>query len=50
MSWVGLANSFFWIDPVKEVAGILLTQVFPFADEQVMDLFSQFETLIYEQL
>lgn len=50
MSWVGLSNSFFWIDPIKQVVGILLTQIFPFADDQAMDLFSQFETLIYEQL
>ncbi len=50
MSWVGLCNSFFWIDPIKQVTGVLMTQILPFADDQAMDLFDQFETLIYEQI
>ncbi|MEN6350925.1 MAG: serine hydrolase domain-containing protein [Syntrophomonas sp.] len=50
MSWVGLCNSFFWIDPVKQITGLMLTQVLPFADAQVLDLYDRFETLIYRQL
>lgn len=50
LAWAGLANSFYWIDPVKQVAGVVLTQILPFGDERVLDLFAKFETAIYEQL
>jgi len=50
MSWVGVCNSFFWVDPIKQVVGVLLTQILPFADDQAMDLFAKFETSIYKQL
>ncbi len=29
-SWGGIYNTYFWVDPEKEVVGILMTQVFPF--------------------
>jgi CubicO group peptidase (beta-lactamase class C family) len=44
----GVANTYFWIDPVAGVAGIMLTQLLPFADAAVMELFGAFETAVYE--
>lgn len=32
LMWAGLANSFYWIDPVDSICGAYLTQIFPFAD------------------
>ncbi len=46
-AWAGLANCYYWIDPVDRVAGVLLTQVLPFADEKVLRLFSNFERAVY---
>ncbi|MDM0065015.1 serine hydrolase domain-containing protein [Variovorax sp. J31P207] len=50
LSWAGLANSFFWIDPSTGIAGMLATQTFPFADAGVMDLLYAFEKGVYDAL
>lgn len=50
LSWAGLANSFYWIDPSTGIAGVLATQTFPFADPGVMDLLYAFETGVYDAL
>ena len=48
LSWAGLANSFYWIDPKNGIAGLLATQTFPFADARVMDLLYRFEKAVYD--
>jgi methyl acetate hydrolase len=50
LAWAGLANTYFWLDPKRGVAGVLLTQILPFADPAVMRLFETFETAIYRSL
>ncbi len=50
LSWAGLANSFFWIDPHTGIAGLLATQTFPFADPGVMELFYTYEKAVYDNL
>jgi methyl acetate hydrolase len=35
ISWAGLLNCYFWLDPVKHVTGALFTQALPFYDERV---------------
>ena len=35
LAWAGLANTYFWIDPARNVAGVILMQLLPFADAQV---------------
>jgi CubicO group peptidase (beta-lactamase class C family) len=47
LTWGGLANTYFWIDPVRRVTGVLMTQILPFADPGVLDLFAQFERAVY---
>jgi CubicO group peptidase (beta-lactamase class C family) len=47
LTWAGLSNAYFWIDPVKGVGGVYLTQVFPFADHKSLGLFLAFETAVY---
>jgi CubicO group peptidase (beta-lactamase class C family) len=46
-SWAGLLNTYFWIDPVRHVAGALFTQTLPFYDARVVDLYGQFEERLY---
>ena len=48
-AWAGLANTYFWIDPTRSVGGLILTQILPFCDARVLDLFAQFERLIYAE-
>lgn len=50
LAWAGLGNTYFWIDPAKGVGGVLLTQVLPFADAAVLDVFARFETAVYRAL
>jgi CubicO group peptidase (beta-lactamase class C family) len=47
LAWAGLANSYYWIDPKKGVAGVYLTQILPFADEKSLPLFFEFEKTVY---
>jgi len=46
LAWAGLANSYYWIDPVKHVAGVYATQLLPFYDAQAVSLFGAFESVV----
>ena len=48
LMWAGLANSYFWIDSHNGIAGVMLTQIFPFADVKAMPLFIEFEYTVYQ--
>ena len=50
LAWAGLGNTYFWIDPVQRVSGVILTQILPFADAKVLDLFAQLERGVYTAL
>ena len=50
LAWAGLANTYFWIDRTRRVAGVFLSQVLPFYDATAIDLFGQFETEVYRAL
>jgi CubicO group peptidase (beta-lactamase class C family) len=50
LAWAGLANTFFWIDPVKRVTGVFLTQVLPFFDQKTVNLLGEYETALYQSL
>jgi methyl acetate hydrolase len=47
LAWGGLANTYYWIDPTRRVTGLIMTQILPFADAGVLDLFERFERGIY---
>jgi CubicO group peptidase (beta-lactamase class C family) len=47
LAWAGLFNTYYWLDPVKNVTGLILTQVLPFADPIVLDIFGDFERAVY---
>jgi methyl acetate hydrolase len=50
LAWAGLANTYYWIDPVRDVAGVILMQLFPFADKKCLEAFAGFERGIYAGL
>ena len=39
LSWAGLGNTYYWIDPVKGIGGVFATQILPFADTKALPLF-----------
>jgi len=47
LAWAGLANSYYWIDPQRQVAGVYATQVLPFFDAKAVQAFEAFETAVY---
>jgi len=50
MSWAGIFNTEFWIDPVKHVAGVKMMQVLPFYDDGAIRTLRDFEELVYQNL
>jgi methyl acetate hydrolase len=50
LAWAGLGNTYFWIDPAKGVAGVILMQLIPFADVKALGVFAGFETAVYAAL
>jgi len=44
-----LATSY-WLDPVQRVTGLIMTQILPFADQRVVQLYGQFESGVYQAL
>ena len=46
-SWAGLLNCYYWVDPVKKVTGAMFTQLLPFYDARVVDLYGAFERGLY---
>jgi methyl acetate hydrolase len=47
LTWAGIYNTYYWIDPKKHVAAVFMTQVLPFADHQALQVYRQFERGIY---
>jgi CubicO group peptidase (beta-lactamase class C family) len=50
LTWAGLFNTYYWIDPGKRLAAVFLTQIFPFADERALRLYREFEAGIYSAI
>jgi CubicO group peptidase (beta-lactamase class C family) len=50
LAWAGLANTYYWADPERQVAGVFMSQLLPFADPKVLEVFAAFERGVYEAL
>jgi len=50
LAWAGLGNTYFWIDPAKGIAGVILMQLIPFADSNALALLDGFEKAVYAAL
>ena len=50
LAWAGLGNTYFWIDPAKCIAGVILMQLVPFADSKALKLYDRFEKAVYAEL
>lgn len=50
LAWAGLANTYYWIDPSRDIAGVILMQLFPFGDHKCLKAFADFERSIYTGL
>jgi methyl acetate hydrolase len=50
LTWGGLLNTYYWIDPVRRIAAVFMTQVLPFADTLALRVYRQFERGLYAAL
>jgi methyl acetate hydrolase len=50
LTWAGIFNTYYWLDPQKRVAGVFLTQVLPFADGPAVRVYGDFEKAVYGTL
>lgn len=50
LAWAGIYNTEFWIDPEKNIGGVLLMQYLPFYDVDAIKVLQGFEQRIYSNL
>jgi len=50
LAWAGIRNTFYWIDPARGVAAVLLMQFQPFCDPAALRLLHVFEKELYASL
>jgi CubicO group peptidase (beta-lactamase class C family) len=50
MSWAGVYNTEFWIDPEHHIGVVIMMQVLPFYDEGALRTLRDFEELTYQNL
>jgi len=48
LSWGGINNTYFWVDPERGIAGVILMQYLPFADPKALALHDAFERAAYQ--
>ncbi len=50
LSWAGLFNTEFWVDPKTGIGGVLLMQYLPFYDDGAIRTLQNFEATVYREL
>jgi methyl acetate hydrolase len=48
LSWGGIYNTYFWIDPARGIAGVVMMQLLPFADTKALAICDTFERGVYQ--
>lgn len=49
LSWAGVLNSHYWVDPASNVAAVFMTQLLPFCEPRFMSSFGEFESAVYRE-
>ncbi len=50
LTWAGIFNTHYWIDPTRRVTGVIMMQVLPFGDPKAMQVYGKFERGVYDLL
>ena len=50
LAWAGIRNTFYWVDPKRGVAAVLLMQFQPFCDRAALGMLRDFESEVYRSL
>ncbi len=49
LSWSGVANTYFWIDPGRDLTGVAMAQILPFGDPAAFNLAIGVEVTAYQR-
>jgi methyl acetate hydrolase len=47
LAWAGLYNTYYWIDPHRDICGVIMMQLLPFADKEAVGLLNDFQHAVY---
>jgi CubicO group peptidase (beta-lactamase class C family) len=50
LAWLGIYNTYFWIDPARTTCAVLMMQVLPGLDDAPRATFEEFERAVYASL
>ncbi len=50
LSWAGLCNTHYWLDPARDIAAVIVTQSLPFVEERYMTTYDAYERAVYASL
>ena len=50
MNWAGINNTFYWIDPEKQIGVIVLMQLLPFYDDAAIKILQGVEERVYQHV
>lgn len=50
LSWAGVMNTHYWIDPTTGIAAVIMMQHLPFVDEAALKVYGDFERAVYAGL
>ena len=45
--WAGALNTYYWFDPARDIAGVILMQFLPFADVRALGTLVEFQKAVY---
>jgi methyl acetate hydrolase len=49
LTWAGLLNTHYWVDPARDIAAVFMTQMLPFFDPELMSYFDEFERVVCKE-
>jgi methyl acetate hydrolase len=47
LAWAGIWNTFYWIDPKRQICAAIMMQFLPFVDKQAVGMLGDFEHSVY---
>jgi methyl acetate hydrolase len=50
LSWGGIYNTHFWIDPERQIAAVVVMQFLPYDDDASLRVRRGFERIVYQHL